>query len=403
MLLACAVIAVAGASAATAREAPFVPWTQPLPGAPLPFSPNREADCASGAPGCIDRTLARMYRRFDRLYASCDHNGLFALVYIRVTEAIRAALRRNFYEEPRFLQHEDAVFARMYFTTFDAWARGDRSRVPPAWAEALDAGRARSVNGVGNLLMSMNAHINRDMPFMLANLGLTMPDGRSRKPDHDRGNAVLQPLYDDTFREIYDRWDTSARQYDDPNSTTDDLVLFQVLPAWREQVWRNAEALISAPTPDARRAVAEQIEQYALDVGRLIKSQTTISSSAARDAHCRQYRATHRERGALARPIIRRAGLRARRRGTVRVRLRCPAGIRWCDGTLALGRSSRRFAAIAPGRSALAGVLLDRRARRALRRRGRLRLRLAVRSTTPWGLAQAAARTAWVRWYRGPR
>ena len=63
---------------------------------------------------------------------------------------------------------------------------GDCRRLPAAWLEAYDAGRDRSVSGQGNLLMSINAHVNRDFPFLLDSLGLVYPDGSSRKPDHDR-------------------------------------------------------------------------------------------------------------------------------------------------------------------------------------------------------------------------
>lgn len=186
---ACAIaIALASPAEAGAQEAPFLDWNPLLPGLATPYRPSRERDCVDGSNACIEDTLTEMYRRFDRRYASCDHNSAFGITYIRVTEAIRVAVLRGFYAEPRYLNHEDKVFARMYFAAVDAWARGDRGRVPPAWLEALDAGRDRSVNGLGNLLMSMNAHINRDMPFLLDALGLTDPRGASRKPDHDRGN-----------------------------------------------------------------------------------------------------------------------------------------------------------------------------------------------------------------------
>src|SRR3546814_15182244 len=45
--------------------------------------------------------------------------------------------------------------------------------------------------GAGSLFLGMNAHINRDLPFVLAEIGLVKPDGTSRKPDHDRVNEFL--------------------------------------------------------------------------------------------------------------------------------------------------------------------------------------------------------------------
>jgi hypothetical protein len=340
-----------------------------------------------------------MYRRFDRRYTTCDHNSAFGITYIRVTEAIRLSVLRNFYTEPRFLNHEDKVFARMYFGAFDAWARGDRGRVPPAWLEALDAGRNRSVNGQGNLLMSMNAHINRDMPFMLDALGLTDPKGGSRKPDHDRGNQVLSPLYDDVLRELSARYDPTIDDFDAPGTLYDDTAIFQILQGWREGVWRNAELLGAAETLGQRRAAAEFIENYALSQARMIKSGTTISDSSARDAHCAAYRRSHRERGGQAVPRTPKRGLRARRNGMVRIRVSCPEPVRDCAGNLALTRRGRRLArrvslTLRAGESRVVRVRLTRATRRVLARRGRLAVRATALSPSPWGTTRTAGSTA---------
>jgi hypothetical protein len=388
---------------ARAADPPFVDWPRLLPSLPNGYHPSREQACVDGAPGCVEETLEEMYRRFDRLYASCEHNAAFGITYIRVTEAIRPRmLEPGFYQEPRFLQHEDRVFALMYFAAYDAWAAGRREQVAPAWREAFDAAQRRSVSGIGNLLMSMNAHINRDFPFMLEALGLAKPDGSSRKPDHDRGNEILNTLYDDVLAELDARFDDRISDYDVPGLFADDLALFQILQGWREGVWRNAELLARATTPAARRAIAEHIESYALAQARFIRHNTRISSSAARDAHCAAYRRSHRERGGRAAPVAGR-GLRASRRGVVRVRVRCARGIRDCHGALSLtDRRRRRIAhgrrlALAPGRARTVRLRLGPRTRRALRRRGRLAVLATVRSRSPWGTIRTASRATRVR------
>ncbi len=283
-------------------------WNPLLPSLAQPFHPSRERDCADGSPKCVEDTLAEMYRRFDRLYSTCDHNAAFGITYIRVTEEIRKAVLDGFYEEPAFLWHEDRVFARMYFYSYDAWASGKREMVPPAWREAFDAGRDRNVNGVGNLLMSMNAHINRDFPFMLDALGLAKPDGSSRKPDHDRGNVVLNRLYGPVLKELSERFDPVVDDTDAKGFEGDDTTVFQILQGWREDVWRNAERLAAADTVGQRKVVADYIEEYALGTARQIRAATTISDSGPRDAHCAAYRRTHREKGGL----VQASGKRAR-------------------------------------------------------------------------------------------
>ena len=398
-LLACAVV-LALPAAAAAEDAPFIGWNPLLPSAATTFTPSQERDCPDGNPACVDRTLAEMYRRFYRLYPSCDHNAVFALTYIRVTEVYKRADRAGFFEEPRFVAHEDAVFARMYFEPYDAWASGRREHVPPAWRIAFDAARQRSVRGLGNILHGINGHVNRDMPFMLAALGLVQPNGRTRKADHDRVNQLLNQVYDDVIEEMATRFDPSTRDYDVPGTTLDNSVTFQLLPSWREAAWRHAEMLASAPTAAQRQAVADYIERYAVEQANTISGwfgyrRELGESSAARDAHCARYLRDHpipanasgRARPAGApRLVLPRRGLQATRGGRVAVRLACPRRRPPCSGTVSLDRGARRTRLatarffVPRGRQRTVRLRLSRGTRAALARRRRMAVLVVVRT-----------------------
>jgi Family of unknown function (DUF5995) len=93
---------------------------------------------------------------------------------------------------------------------------------------------------------------------------------------------------DDLYAEIARRFDPTI---DDANvpGTADDFLAFQLIPAWRETAWRNAERLATAPTPGARALVAESIEAQAAAEAETIRLTTAygpLQSSAARDAFC---------------------------------------------------------------------------------------------------------------------
>ena len=275
----------ASAAASTAPcAAPFAP-TPPTPGPPAP------SYCPDGELSCVDRVIREMERRFQPLAGTCDHDAVFSLVYLRTTEEFRRAVAEpGFFTDTDYLIRQDVLFADYYFRAYDAWAAGDTRRVPEAWRVAFDASRHRAVSGLGNLLLGMNAHINRDLPFVLAELGLTFPDGTSRKPDHDRVNDFLRRIVEPAIAEVALRFDSTVDDLNLPGTTIDEELVFQLVVSWREAAWYNAVRLARARSGFERALVTASIEAAAATTAHLIRAQTAylppLTSSDARDAWC---------------------------------------------------------------------------------------------------------------------
>ena len=261
------------------------PVVSALPPLPIPYTPYTGPVCTDGDPQCIDDVIAEMQRRLAPLDASCDHDAIFSLAYLRVTQNVQQATQRGYFHDRTWLTQLDAVFAHMYFDTMDTWNAGRRSEVAPAWRIALRASDDRSMTGLGDFLLNMNAHINNDFPHALATVGLTAADGTSHKPDHNAYNDRLDSLYVPVFQEESARFDPTFDQYD--VGPVDDIGVGAIMRGWREMVWRHAEDLVTAKTP-VQKALAEQaIEQYAASQAAMIRA--TFASpdhSAARDAYC---------------------------------------------------------------------------------------------------------------------
>jgi hypothetical protein len=273
-----------------AADPPFVGWTAALPAITWQFDPNSADECVAGRISCVDKTIKQMEKRFDPLAASCDHAAVFALAYLRTTQTYRdTAVTPGFYQDPAFVNHEDAAFAAMYFKAFDDWTAGRVSEVPPAWRIAFDAAQSRQVSGTGDLLLGMNAHVNRDLPFVLAEIGLVAPDGSSRKPDHDKIddmlNRVVEPLIDEEAARFDPQIKTAPTPYGIGYTG-----LMQTLLAWRETAWREAEQLVMAPNAAARDHVAQAIEANAAANARAIVAATAYAppatSTTSRDSYC---------------------------------------------------------------------------------------------------------------------
>ena len=241
--------------------------------------------CENGAWGCIDVTIGDMTRRFDRLAPSCNHDAIFSLLYLRVTEYYKvfAATPGNFLD-PRKVNYEDAVFSDLYTGAFDDWHAGQPGQVPPIWRLAFAAADTRQVSATGDALLGMAAHILRDLPFTLYHIGLV--DHR----DHLAVNRMLQDVYKPAVDELARRFDPTMDDAAIVPGT--DQTFMQVVVQWREQGWRNAQALAAAPDAATRQQVADRIEREAWATGLTLYLGTRYPVQAmtvTRDAYC----ATH--------------------------------------------------------------------------------------------------------------
>ena len=284
-----ALLAVALALPGAAAAAPSytnLPWPQAAP--PLPTStavqPRGVRTCRIPTLRCVDFQIKRMTALRARF--GCDHRAIFATTYLVLTKVIREVLAREprFYMDRRYLYTQDALFANYYFDTIRNWEQG--KRVPEAWRIAFETARSGEVNAGQDMLLGINAHVQRDMPFLVARLGVRTRGGVSRKTDHDAGNEVLRRAYEQVV-------DTIARDYDPLITTSnaswnpfDDIGGLELVKYWREGVWRNAERLLNATSADERRQVSDEIESNAAEWAQSIAQTPQPGYRATRDAYC---------------------------------------------------------------------------------------------------------------------
>jgi hypothetical protein len=261
-----------------------------LPAVADPASPNV---CGRGVPACLDEVTAEMNRRLNRLSAACHHSAAFALMYLRVTEGVDAPGAVRFHDR-RYLNHLDAVFARLYFQAFDAWRAGRGEKVPEAWRIAFEAADERQVAGIGDMMLGMNAHISRDLPFALLATGLETPSGSSGERDFERVNSLLGDVQGSMIREAARRFDATIATSTLPLSRGASSSVAELMARWRSEAWHNAERLIAAPNDAARARIAGQIETAAAGRARLLvalSSNLVVGPGAAsRLNHCRAQR-----------------------------------------------------------------------------------------------------------------
>lgn len=229
--------------------------------------------CRAGQLGCVDQVILEMNRRFRSLARACDHDAIFALVYLRTTQVYRDTADSLGYLDEASVTREDALFADYYFRAYDAYHEPGGS-VPPAWQIAFDTAAAGTLSAQGNALLGVSAHIQRDLPFVLYEL-YTRGVGVSHE-DHTLVNSFLARV--DVASEIGARFDPT---YPPGNDVT-------LIAAWREAAWQSFERLRDAD-PVQRVVIAAEIEYAAAAAGAAIAASLAYppgSDSTERDAYC---------------------------------------------------------------------------------------------------------------------
>jgi hypothetical protein len=277
---------VALVPAGSAAQAPGVAWNQYLPALPSPSQtkPNRVAHCKRAKLKCVRFQIRRMKALQARL--GCDHKAVFTTTYLELTKTLRNMLVADprMLRWPRFFFREDALFANVYFRSVRRWEQG--REVPEAWRIAFETAEQGEVTGAQDMLLGINAHVQNDMPFVLAQLGLRDRKGRARKPDHDKTNEALAAGYERVVGQVGARYDASISLTNPDWLFIEDIAGLEVVREWREQVWRNAERLVNAKSDAERAQVSEQIQANAAGWAESIAATPTPGYRAERDAYC---------------------------------------------------------------------------------------------------------------------
>jgi hypothetical protein len=278
------VVAIAAVMAVPARalaqEDP-APWTSLLPAAVAGQLPDEAAECPGGEQRCVEQVAAALRRHVIEL--ECDHNAVFARAYLLITRAVaNASATPGFFLDPGYINHFDAAFAAEYGRQWDA--HRDARPTAPAWRIAFEGADRERVTATGNLFLALNAHIGRDMPLILARVGLSAP----RRADQNTVNVVLYAATRALLNELAANYDRSLG-LDVPGSA-DELTLYQYVAGLRERAWRLAEQLVAAPTPAARKRVEARIEAEAQASALVLRTAFTSPpgghAAAERDRYC---------------------------------------------------------------------------------------------------------------------
>lgn len=253
---------------------------------PAPESDNL---CERGEPECLGAVVEEMQTRLDE--QGCAHTAPFAFTYLWMTQGVHdAVLDEGFFADPPSTAQADALFARLYFDAVDNWAAGRIDEVPAVWRIAFGAAETGETNAATDLLLGMNAHISRDLPYVVADIAVWEQERDTDGSDFELINEVIGRVKSPMLQEAAERYDPSLALLDLPLPALAASDSVELIATWRNQALDRGVRLSQATTDTERRAVEAEIEREAMATAVLILNAGTARpgpvSPAERDAYC---------------------------------------------------------------------------------------------------------------------
>ncbi|OBI54769.1 DUF5995 family protein [Mycobacterium sp. E787] len=219
----------------------------PAPADPLTLHRLRE-------PGTIDDVVRNIDEVVDWAKDAQSSIGYFAVLYRRITLAIREAIKEGrFVDGPR-IERLDVAFAKRYFDALNAHFHRDESKTPTLpWEVAFVGDPDHQAVIVQHMLAGLNAHISFDLGLALLTVADGWPD--SLREDYHRVNDLLCAQIPGINKEVQQlspelRWLRLL--------IPDEIQLMQRwLTAMREGAWLFARYVATNP-PNAKQKAVHQ-------------------------------------------------------------------------------------------------------------------------------------------------
>jgi hypothetical protein len=189
-------------------------------------------------------TIEDVVRVMQQLDAAMDpEDGLkwFNTLYLLVTQAVLERTRDHAWNDPRWLNRLDVVFAELYFNAIRDMVQSPGSVHKP-WEVLFEARRNPHIMRVQFAICGMNAHINHDLQFGLIQAGedldIAPVSGSPQHEDFEFVNGILEAV----MPEVKQILATGiVGQIDQDLGRVDDILAIWGVKAAREFAWKSAE------------------------------------------------------------------------------------------------------------------------------------------------------------------
>jgi hypothetical protein len=209
----------------------------------------------------VNEIITRMRADVARWDSCGDRRCLFLDAYATMTEQMVSRLHSGVFVDPVWVERLLSRFAEYYFEAVETFESGIGD-LAPAWNVAFESCSRDDMNVLQHLFLGINAHINHDLAFAVADV----LDARveERLADYLAVNRVIDDTIDLVQSEVVAPESRLLAMADRWCGPLDEWVFSRLIAGWRRDVWDDARALVTGDA-DARQAARTQVTADAFD------------------------------------------------------------------------------------------------------------------------------------------
>lgn len=216
-----------------------------------------------------EQVLDQMQAQIELWGSKNDPRNTFLRCYQLMTGNMLKAVDLGRFSDGPWVKRLLVRFADYYFDAVDGFERG--TECPKVWCEAFDLTLNRNLHVLQSLLLGINAHINYDLVFCLAELletewpTLTPSQRILRLEDHRMVNQIIGETIDQVQDEIIEQESRHMDLVDRLFGRLDERLLSVLVTSWREKVWESSVCWLEESTYPGKELVQQKVEKEALE------------------------------------------------------------------------------------------------------------------------------------------
>ena len=192
-----------------------------------------------------------------------DKRRVFLTAYLIASRNVVRLKNEGYYEDPEWVSRYSALFGDQYRQVLLSYEREEFDRVPGVWLLAFNEGHNERLLMPQHLALGMNAHMGRDLPYAITEVGLD--DNPCRYRDHNRINDALLPsIAQSQQRLCHETYPAMLRSCLAAIRPVFVRVGIHAFRTGRELAWQTGTAVLRATTEEQRRALWRAHESRAI-------------------------------------------------------------------------------------------------------------------------------------------